>query len=86
VSCIRGTKVQNLRNPATEEYLRVFSRCPRFSGSVRSECRRWLGRVIAVVTDGAFERDGCPRLPTAAARRDCVSGARRIDEPLVTFS
>jgi hypothetical protein len=38
------------------------------------------------VTDGEFGRAGCPQLVEAEARRGCEAGARRIDEPLVTFS
>ena len=28
----------------------------------RTACYRWLGKTVAVVTDGAFEREGCPLL------------------------
>jgi hypothetical protein len=38
-----------------------------------------------VITDGAFERTGCPQL-AGAARSECVAGARSMEEALVTFS
>ena len=27
---------------------------------MRLACYRWLGKSVAVLTDGAFEREGCP--------------------------
>jgi hypothetical protein len=39
-----------------------------------------------VLTDGAFGRDGCPRLRGAQARRACAAGAATMDEALETFS
>ena len=49
-------------------------------------CYRWLGKAVSVLTDGAFARDGCPRLRGAAARRECAAGARTMDQALETFS
>ena len=45
-----------------------------------------MGKALAVVTDGRFERAGCPKLAAADARRECREGARTMDEALVTFS
>jgi hypothetical protein len=45
-----------------------------------------LGKTLAVLTDGEFERAGCVALEGADARRQCRSGARTMDEALVTFS
>jgi hypothetical protein len=84
-SCIRGAKVQNLLKEPPEAYVDLISRCAMFGGETASGCYRWLGKVISVVTDGAFETTGCARLP-APAREDCVAGARSIDEALETFS
>jgi hypothetical protein len=84
-NCVRGTKVQNLQDAPTEAYVRLLSGCERFAATARDACYRWLGKALAVLTDGEFERTGCPRLG-AAARRECEAGARTIDEPLVTFS
>jgi hypothetical protein len=85
VGCIRGTKVQNLlREPdATRDEL--IARCDLFTGATRLACYRWLGKTLAVVTDGAFARTGCARL-APDARRACLAGARSAHEPLVTFS
>jgi hypothetical protein len=52
----------------------------------RAACYRWLGKTLAVLTDGEFARTGCPQLVDEDARRECRAGARRLDEPLVTFS
>ena len=49
-------------------------------------CYRWLGKVMSVLTDGAFEQYGCGSAPDAQRRRACEQGAGEIDEPLVTFS
>jgi hypothetical protein len=42
-----------------------------FGGAVRAACFRWLGKTLAVLTNGTFARSGCPRLATAGARRLC---------------
>jgi len=41
---------------------------------------------MAVLTDGAFEREGCPSLEPEDARRSCATGARSFESALVTFS
>ena len=84
--CVRGTKVQNLLNASTDTYVKLIERCQRFTGGARGACYRWLGKALAVLTDGAFEREGCPKLSNVAARRDCVAGARTMNDALVTFS
>ena len=86
VACIRGTKTQNLLGAATTAYVRLVRRCEIFPGRVRLACYRWLGKSVAVLTDGAFEREGCPLLPSVAARTACRAGAREREGPLVTFS
>jgi hypothetical protein len=85
-SCVRGTKVQNLQDAPTETFVRLVGGCARFEASARGACYRWLGKAIAVLTDGEFGQRGCPRLGRADARRECEAGAREMDEPLVTFS
>jgi hypothetical protein len=66
--------------------LRLIERCERFAGGARAACYRWLGKALAVVTDGGFGPEGCPRLRPAGARQECEEGARRMEEALVTFS
>jgi hypothetical protein len=84
--CIRGTKTQNLLGSPASDFVRLIGRCERFAGATRSGCYRWLGKAIAVLTDGAFEQTGCPKLAAPDARRSCVAGARTMEDALVTFS
>jgi hypothetical protein len=85
-SCVRGTKVQNLLEYPTSAHVDLISRCAVFTGAPRAACFRWLGKTLAVLTDGKFARAGCPRLGSAGSRRLCREGARSMDEALVTFS
>jgi hypothetical protein len=85
-SCVRGTKVQNLQDAPTDVYVGLVGRCERFARPAQGACYRWLGKVLAVLTDGEFARTGCPRLSGAAAQRECAAGASQMDEALVTFS
>jgi hypothetical protein len=86
VSCVRGTKVQNLLDYPTSAHVDLISRCAVFTGAPRAACFRWLGKTLAVLTDGRFARAGCPRLAGARARQLCRAGAQRMNDPLVTFS
>jgi hypothetical protein len=86
VACIRGTKAQNLLGASTAVYVRLVGGCERFAAAVRLACYRWLGKTMAVLTDGAFEREGCPALEPDDARRLCAAGARELESALVTFS
>ena len=85
-SCIRGTKVQNLLGASTASFVALVERCEQFEGGTRAACFRWLGKTVAVLTDGAFARDGCPRLAQEDARRLCRAGAATMEDALVTFS
>jgi hypothetical protein len=85
-SCVRGTKVQNLLEYPTSAHVDLVRRCAVFIGAPRAACLRWLGKTLAVLTDGKFARRGCPRLGSASARRLCREGARSMNEALVTFS
>ena len=85
VSCIHGTKVQNLLGSSTATYLGVIRNCAVFRASARRACYFWLGKTLSVVTDGRFRRDGCPALSPAGARS--MRGRREgMNGPLVTFS
>lgn len=85
-NCVRGTKAQRLLDGPDAAYVDLIARCATFADAARPACYRWLGKVLAVLTDGGFERFGCPELAGAAARRECVAGARSMEEALVTFS
>ena len=65
-NCVRGTKVQNLQDAPTETYVRLIGGCERFAPAVRAACYGWLGKTLAVLTDGEF---GTHRLPAARRRR-----------------
>jgi len=85
LSCIHGTKVQNLLRYPVATYVGVIRGCERFAGATRIGCYSWLGKTISVVTNGRFRTIGCVKL-AAAARRACVAGARSMNGPLETFS
>jgi hypothetical protein len=70
VSCIRGTKVQNLIASPLEELVALIRQCDGFPAETRLACYRWLGKVLAVLTDGEFERYGL----RVAARRALAAG------------
>ena len=74
-SCIRGTKVQNLLSEPPSALVDLIGRCELFAGPTRAACYRWLGKTIAVVTDGAFAETGCSQLEPDARR--CAATARR---------
>jgi hypothetical protein len=75
-ACVRGVPDQALAHkPAAQ--LRLIRMCRS------ADCYAWLGRTLAVVTNGAFR---CERLRGPAARRACAAGARRMNAALVTFS
>ena len=84
-SCVRGTKVQNLLGYPTGAFVDLIRRCESFGGTVRAACYRWLGKTLAVLTDGEFARTGCPQL-SQPGRRLCLQGAGTMNEALVTFS
>ena len=85
-ACVRGTKVQNLLDRPARELVALVAGCARFGRATRDACYRWLGKATAVVTDGRFAREGCPRLRGAVARRACAEGAATMDAALETFS
>jgi hypothetical protein len=85
-ACVRGVKVQNLRGARARELVALVDRCATLPGRARAACYRWLGKTAAVLTDGAFAREGCPRLRGAAGRRACAAGAATMDDALETFS
>jgi hypothetical protein len=86
VSCVHGTKVQNLIASPPEDHVALLAGCDGFPAATRLECYRWLGKTLAVLTNGEFEQYGCGSVANAAARRACVRGAGEMVEPLVTFS
>ena len=78
--------MQNLLDSPIRAYVRLIAGCARFAADARASCYRWMGKALAVVTDGRFTRSGCPQLTDADARRYCGEGARTMNDALVTFS
>jgi hypothetical protein len=85
LNCLRGVNVPGLTGDRYAQ-LRLLRACAGQPQSTRSACYGWFGRTLNVVTDGRFERSGCPRLKIPEARSACVAGARKLGEPLGTFS
>lgn len=83
-ACLRGVPDQTLAGrPA--RHVGLIRACGRMAVGVRPGCYEWLGRTLAVVTNGAFRERGCAKL-APSARRACVAGAMRMNAALVTFS
>lgn len=85
MSCLRGVNVPGLAKTEWEQF-RLLSTCARLPRATRYGCYVWFGRTLTIVTDGRFGRSGCRRLQTPVARFACAAGARRVDQPLRTFS
>ena len=83
--CLRGVNVPALEG-RTFEQLRLVRTCGDLPATTRAWCYRWLGRTLAVLTDGGFRTTGCSQLEDASARGHCARGARRTGLPLRTFS
>jgi hypothetical protein len=83
-ACLRGVPDQALAGEPNAQ-LRLIRGCRRLARASRSNCYAWLGRTLAVVTNGTFRARGCLLLG-ADARRACLAGAARMNAPLVTFS
>jgi hypothetical protein len=83
-ACVRGVPDQALAGKAGRQ-LRLIRECVRIVAGARSGCYEWLGRTLAVVTNGAFRERGCRKL-SPSARRACEEGAGRMSAALVTFS
>ena len=83
-ACLRGVPDQALAGK-TAQQLRLIRGCARVVAGVRRDCYGWLGRTLAVVTNGAFLERGCTKL-SPGPRRACTNGAKRMQAALVTFS
>jgi hypothetical protein len=83
-ACVRGVGVPEIMTKPLGVQLNLIETCGEFRAA-RPSCFSWLGRTLNVVTNGRFERVGCPAL-YPLDRRACLAGARRINDALVTFS
>lgn len=84
VSCIRGVSVPSVMDKPLGVQLNLAEACSQFRAT-RVACFSWLGRTLAVVTNGRFTGPGCGAL-YASDRRACRAGARTSNGPLETFS
>jgi hypothetical protein len=85
LNCLRGVNVPVLAGDRYEQ-LRLIRACADHPRATRNGCYGWFGRTLNVVTDGKFEQGGCRKLGTGQARAACVAGARKLQQPLGTFS
>lgn len=85
MSCLRGVNVPALGGDPYAQ-LRLLRTCAGQPASTRPDCYRWFGRTLNVTTNGRFARSGCTKLRAAEPRKACLEGARRLDQPLATFS
>ena len=84
VDCVRGTAVAAVTSGPPAEQVELAAGCRTFDASARAGCYEWLGKTLAVVTNGRFLRTGCARLGSGAV--PCRRGAAAYNGPLVTFS
>jgi hypothetical protein len=84
-NCLRGVNVPALANRVFEQ-LRLIRTCGDLSTETRWGCYAWFGRTLAVLTDGAFRRNGCVQLAGPHERVSCAAGGARMGRPLRTFS
>ena len=60
-ACLRGVPDQALAGKPAGQ-LRLIRECGRIERAARRGCYEWLGRTLAVVTNGAFRERGCTKL------------------------
>ena len=83
-SCLRGVGTQNLPD-AFSSGLKLISGCASLAASSRAGCYRWFGTTLSVLTNRRFAKQGCRQLASRSGRAGCTAGARRMNDPLVTF-
>jgi len=76
-ACVRGIADQALAGEPVRQ-VALIRRCR----AIGADCYSWLGRTLAVVTNGAFR---CTVL-VSQARRACLAGRAQMNAALVTFS
>lgn len=84
-SCLRGVGTQNLVGKGRLQ-LQLINSCARLAPLAQQGCYSWFGTALQVITNGAFAKTGCTKLPSLGARQVCVDGAARSSQPLVTFA
>ena len=82
--CVRGVRAQALVGEGARQ-VALARGCAAYPGAAREACAAWLGKALAVVTNGRFGASGCPALPAQLAA-PCRRGAAALNGPLETFS
>jgi hypothetical protein len=85
VSCLYGLSVQNLADSSGARRVSLIDKCGKLRPAARGRCYEWLGTGLTVVTDGRFRDRGCPFI-APGGRSECLTGAERTNQALVTFS
>ena len=85
VNCLYGLNVQNLAQAPGARRVKLIDGCSKLGANARTGCYEWLGTALAVVTNGRFASRACPFI-SAPGRGPCLTGARRMNDALVSFS
>jgi len=85
ISCLYGMNVQNVASARGSQRVRLIQQCADLRRAAQGACYEWLGTTLSVVTNGRFEHLACPFIEREG-RAACRTGARRMNQALVTFS
>jgi hypothetical protein len=85
VACLHGVGYVDIP-PALSSQVSFIDHCRTLPAGTRAACFVWVGTAMGVLTNGSFEKTGCPSLHSPAARADCVAGVKLMSQPLVTFA
>jgi hypothetical protein len=81
LACLRGVGNQAYGGEPRRERA-LFATCAGMPGTARTGCAAWFGKTFNVLENGRFRCAGV----AAPFRAGCRAGARRWQQPLVTFS
>ena len=81
LACLRGVGNQAYAGEPRRERA-LFTTCARMPAAARPGCAAWFGKTFNVLENGRFR---CTSV-AAPFRAGCAAGARRWQQPLVTFS
>ncbi len=82
--CVRGVSGEEVENWPSAQ-LALIRLCSKFEPEARPGCYEWFGKALSVVTNGDFMKT-CAELDSQKARDACEAGAKRMNQPLVTFA
>jgi hypothetical protein len=84
VSCLRSVPVEQIVGRPSRQ-IALIQTCAGVARTAQAGCYQWFGQALAVATNGRFE-DSCGKLRYEATRQRCTTGAKRLDDALVTFA